>query len=76
MITNLSKYIEETQIQINKLKSQNQTSYIQFTIKFESPNMVENFKRYWLKEGYRFWFRTCTRGYTDYEISWNNDNKQ
>lgn len=73
MINNLPQYIKQTELQIKNKKDQGGTKYIQLSIKFESPNMVENFKRYWEKEGYSFWYRTCTRGLTDYEISWKNE---
>lgn len=70
MINNLPEYIQKVNIAIAEKKTAGGNKFIQFGIQFESNNMVENFKRYMKKEGYEFWFRTCTRGLTDYEISW------
>jgi len=70
MISNLPQYIQKVELAIQEKKKSNGRKFIQLSIHFESPYMVENLKRYFKKEGYKFWYRTCTRGLTDYEISW------
>ena len=72
MVNNLPEYINRVEAQISEKKLLGGTKFIQMSIQFESPNMFENFKRYWEKKSYKVWFKTCTRGLTDYEISWKN----
>ena len=71
IVTDVNEYIDKVERRIIEAKKKERKYYMEFFVKFASPEMAENFRRYFKNKGYNSALRQCFQcKHWDVSIEW------